>query len=295
MLAPVVPLYHYLANGSVPPGDSLELRAFKATVDRYGDFATDSAFVAAWAQSPVVKVFTPDVDSVFAETAYVSRSLGAILAQADEHGLALPQRRYATVVSGRPEAILFVDSTMLISLNHYLGTDYPGYSHIPAYMRTGKTPEALPLDLAEALVATSYPYTMESDDATALSRMVYEGALAYAKKKLVAGATEEQVLGYDHEQMKLVAQNEYNVWSSLVGGDILYDTSAATVSRLVSPSPEVNIVRPAMPGRVGRYVGLRIVEAYLKSHPDAELTYLLSPAFYGDANVLAKAQYRGNK
>ena len=287
--AEVVPLYSYIASGHVPDSDSTVLRAFMRTVS---EEPLTPELVEAWMSSQAVSVFTPDVDSVFTDTAYVARSLGGILANAESQGLALPRRLYATVVYGRPESVLFVDSVMLVALNHYLGADYPGYSHWPVYMRLGKTPQALPYDLAEALVATSYPYSLEGGDATALSRMIYEGVLTHAKMSLVPDGSLGDALGYTDAQMRWLEENEGSIWRSIIHRQLLYDTSESTADRLVAPSPEVSVVEPAAPGRVGRYIGSRIVSAYLADHPDATLPQMLSPEFYKGNSVLINSQYQ---
>lgn len=284
----VAPVYRYFTTSHCPDSDSIALYAFMRTVSEQPPSAE---LLDTWASSQAVEVFTPDVDSVFTDTSYVSRSLGCILAQARKDGIRFPDRRYATVVYGRPESILFVDSVMLIALNHYLGAEYPGYSHWPVYMRQGKTPEAMPYDIAEALVGTSYPYMLKGDDATALSRMVYEGALAYVKMRLVPESDLAGVLGYTDAQLRWLRENEQAIWHSIVQRQLLYDTSASTIDRLVAPAPEVSIVSPSTPGRVGRYIGYRIVEEYIKRNPGATPAAMLEPAFYKGNAVLINSEY----
>ncbi len=285
--ARVVPLYSYLATNSVPDSDSIELAAFMRTVSEQ---PLSPELVEAWASSQVVTVFTPDVDSVYTDSAYMGRMMGKILTNAKAAGLTLPDRRYATIVYGRPESILFVDSVMLIALNHYLGADYPGYSHWPKYMRQVKTPAALPYDIAEALVATSYPYSLEGEEATALSRMIYEGALTIAKMKL-SGNDPATALGYSPETMDILDSQEADIWRRMVQAQLLYDTSEATIDRLVAPAPEAGIVGAGTPGRVGRYIGYRIVSEYLGKYPDTTLPQLLDPDFYRGSTVLTKSAY----
>lgn len=293
--ARVVPVYRIMAayadidsaaQDSVFRADSVEIEAFMRTVS---ELPCDRELIAGWSASQVVEVFTPDVDSVFADTSSVAKSLGRILARAGEQGLNLPNRRYAAVVYGRPESILFVDSVMLIALNHYLGADYPGYSHWPAYMRAQKTPASLPCDIAEALTATSYPYEAAGTDATLASRLLYEGALAHAKT-LLTGCTPAQALGYTDDEYRQLLADEAVLWHALIGADLLYDTSPAVADRLVTPAPRASINGTPAPGRVGRFIGYRIVQSYLSSHP-TELAILLTPPFYTSPATLPSSAY----
>lgn len=281
--AQVVPLYSLLRDYSVLSDSSRaallkmpELEAFMKTVS---ELPLDSNNVQSWSESAAVTIFTPAVDSVFTDTATVGRALGCVLTRAKEQGIALSHRRFASVVYGRTESVLFVDSVMLVALNHYLGADYPGYSHWPEYMRAVKNPETLPCDLAEALVATDYPYTADDGDATLLSKMLYYGVLAHVRQQL-GNSTAAVALGYSAEQMAWLDDNEEAIWTSIVADKLLYDTSTSVADRMLLPSPTVNIVRPNSPGRVGRYIGYKLVERYLKKHPETLLSTLLLPEYY---------------
>ncbi len=293
--AHVVPLYDMFADGlvnySLADSDSVVLAAFMRTVSEQ---ELSPELIETWESSQPVAVFTPDVDSVFADSMFVPDVLGYILDRAEAGGLALPKRRYATVVYGRPESVLFVDSVMLIALNHYLGSDYAGYSHWPEYMVKNKTPQALPYDIAEALVATSYPYALDGENATLLSKMVYEGVIAHAKLLLVPEATAAGALGYTNDEMKWLADNERNIWQSLVKWQLLYDTSENISDRLIAPSPEVTLTVPSAPGRVGRYIGYRIVEDYLADKPQMKLNDMLLPEFYKGNAVLVSSNFGNN-
>lgn len=293
--AEVVNLYGPLAEfaradssrrAEIMANDSAVLGAFFKVID--GSEPSDS-LAWMWSTSLPVAIFTPAVDSVYADTDTLAADLGAILGRAREAGLDLPRRKYGAVVWGKMESIVFVDSVMLIALNHYLGQEYAGYDAFPVYRRFTKAPGFLPCDMAEALVATRYPYE-EAPGQTALQRMLYEGALAYAKKQL-ADAPDMYALGYRSEQLQFLLDNEGDLWRQMAIRGLLYDTSPVTIGRLIDPAPNTAVLDPRAPGRAGRFFGLRIVEAYARRHPDATLPFLLSPGFYRNPAILEEAQY----
>lgn len=252
---------------------------------------TDS-LVQSWSGSDAVSVFTPAVDSVFPTLEPLEHQLGAIVSDAEDAGLKFETDTYAAVVWGNRRSIVFVDSVMLIALNHYLGANYAGYVGWPEYMRARKTPEQLPYDICEALVATNYPY-QPSADASVLSRLVYEGLLIEAKQSLVEDAALAQSLGYTAEQLTYMEKNEQSVWNRLVEQRLIYDTSEFTIERLVSPAPATFILGSDVPPRAGRYIGYRIVESYLKKHGDVRLADMLRPEFYNNPSLLVESGYSG--
>lgn len=296
----VADIYHSVAayartdsagRAAIAATDTAELAAFFKVVA--GEAPSDTV-LELWSRSLPVAVFTPDVDSVFADTDTLAAAIGNIVGRAAARGIVLPQRRYAAIVYGRRETVLFVDSVMLIALNHYLGQEYDGYTHWPVYMRFTKAPQFMPYDVAEALVATEYPFE-GGDNATALQRMLYEGALTAAKLELVGDDAEPMLaLGYRAEQYRFLTDEEAALWRTAVGHRLIFDTSAATVSQLVDPTPATRILDERAPGRAGRFLGWRIVESYRRAHPEATLPFLLSPEFYMSPDVLGESGYQNS-
>lgn len=290
---PIAPVYSYFgAYDGSPVPDSLRA-GVEAFMKVTGAPSAADSLLAARAASAAVRVFTPDVDSVYRSLVPLESSLGSILDHAAAEGLELPRRSYAAVVWGRPESIVFCDSVMLIALNHYLGADYPGYSHLARYAAAAKTPARLPLDMAEALAGSACPYR-GGDEATVLSRLLYEGAMAEARMRL-AGVGEAEALGYDDATYAELCAHESEMWRKLVASRLLYSTLPADAERLVAPAPGTPMLAAQAPGRAGRFIGHRIVRAYLDRHPDATLPQMLAPEFYASDATLRVSGYTGGK
>lgn len=245
----------------------------------YSDTAT-LALAPRWAKAPAVSFFTHSADSAFESLDTMRLQLGHILGASADNGLELPLRRYAAVVYGRSEAILFVDSVMLVALNHFLGPEYEPYSIWPVYRRNEKAPQNMPYYMAEALIANRYPYSAEGADATLLSYFLYHGALTYAKMQTVPDARENLALGYNEADFQWINDNSEQLWRDMVAAGLLYDTSEAMASRFTSPSPAVRELANIYPGRIGRYIGYRLVKEYVRNHNEVTLAHLLSPDFY---------------
>ncbi len=260
---------------------SAELQAFLKTVG-----ASD---LNSWRQTDAARIFSPAADSVFAELK-PERTVASVIANARREGLQIPATNFATGVWGKRQSILFTDSVMIVALNHYLGPAYPGYEGLPEHIRRLKTPEMLPYDIAEALTATAYPY--EGDNATTISRLLYEGALTEAKMRLVDNASPSAALGYDEETYAEIEHNERELWQKILENRLLFDRDPTVAARLTAPAPFTSILGGKVPGRVGRYVGWRIVMAYLDHNPEVSLTDLLSKDFYLSDEILRRADYR---
>jgi len=254
-----------------------------------GGAATASA-VSVYSASRGVRMFTAAVDSLLPDL----DSIQAVLGDMDRRfALLLPEARFDSiyaVVLPYKQSVLTSGSMMLVGLNHYLGAGFDGYSNFEPYLRINKHIGQLPYDMAEAAVASAYPMA-DMQGGTVLQHLLYQGALIEAKIQLVPDATEAEALGYTPGQYEWMEANEAPVWDALISRKLLYSTSVTDAERLILPSPATTILHPSSPGRAGRYIGHRIVRAYLDANPDTQLEYLLSPEFYAGQQTLLNAGY----
>ncbi len=227
-----------------------------------------------WSTGSAVKIFQPDVDSVYSDIMPLQKQLASIMASARKNGLDLPAMKFYSIVWGKPQPLLREDNVMLIALNHYLGEDYPGYSHWESYRRTGKTPEMLPYDVAAALAATQQPMSETSAPAL-IDWLLYEGALVEARMRLVDDADLATALGYTPDQLRWCESNYDDMMREIASRRMLYDTDPVLIDRMLAPAPASPLLANQAPGRVGRYIGYRLVRDYIKKHPSASLSDLL--------------------
>lgn len=294
---PIEPLYKTLAEydsfsearrDSVIHSDSVEIDFMFRFLGKNPSGNMDSLLLK-WAKSPVMASYTPVVNTVFPDLNDLEDNLGLILENAKTEGLDFPKLKYVAVVWGSLKSIVTADSIMFIALNHFLGKDFPGYSDWEHYLREFKTPEQLPFALAESLVLYKYPY-VRTETSTALSRMMYEGVMTYVKLKIVPNATLSNTLGYSTEQLEWLDSHYQEMWETLIGKNMIYSTSEFDAKRLVDPAPTTSVISPEYPGRVGRYLGYRLIINYVENRSDTPLTYLLSPNFYNNPSELVLAQ-----
>ncbi len=294
---PVVPLYKTLEGyslmtstlrDSVLVADSLPLSVM------FGYLGIsehpDDSILEKWSESAAVKVFTPVVDSVFENIGELQACIRQILGGAVRDSLDLPRRHYAAVVWGNPRSIVMADSCMLVALNHYLGADFAGYSHLPEYMKASKTPAQLPYDICEALIANRYPFK-GAPESTVLSRMLYEGAIIVTKLRLLPDSDAARAMGYTDAELEWLTDHRAEIWKQLVVRNLLYSTSSADAEHLVSPAPYTSILGSGVPPRAGRYIGYTIVRSYIRNNSNVGLPFLLSPSFYNNPSALIEAAY----
>lgn len=245
-----------------------------------------------YANSEYVRIFQPDIEARLNRLDSVEYVLGTLSGNIDR---LLPKASFSRVfgiVTPYRQSIVVADSIVLVGLNHYLGADYPGYEPFESYLLPFKVVRRIPLDIAEAVVAVNYPY-QSSDNATVLNRLLYEGALMCAVMKVLPDVTPWTVLNYEKEEADAVEKNEPYIWNAIIGRELLYSADPMDAQRLVSQAPSTAVIDASVPGMAGRYIGYKIVESYIRRHPESTLEFLLSPDFYNNASSFIEARYSG--
>lgn len=241
-------------------------------------------------RSRSVRMFMPDVRHRLADLGPIETELGEMRRNFADRLTEIHFPTLYSIVSPFNQSIFGVDTVMLVALNHYLGNDYEGYSYFEPYQRLKKHPAHISYDIAEATIASAYPY-IAGGQSTALSRMLYEGALVTALMEVVPDASLSEALGYTDLQTKWAQDNESLAWNAIVTRQLLYSTDPLIADRLTQPSPSTTIIHPDSPGRLGRYIGYRIVQSYIDHNPGVGLPMLLSPDTYNSQSTLIKAKY----
>ncbi len=167
-----------------------------------------------------------------------------------------------THVSGLNHSIVTVDSLLSISLDCYLGSDYPLYAsrynkyELPLHQRHRITP-----DVGEVLLRNAMP-PMQGN--TLIDAMVYEGRIAFLLSALIDSDDATLVMGYTPDQAAWCNNYEEKMWTAIIEQNHLYSADNITVRKYIQPAPFTATLSPDAPGRVGRWIGWRIVQKYVE-------------------------------
>lgn len=172
--------------------------------------------------------------------------------------------------------VIYADSLLLIGLDNYLGKDHRFYENIQKYIRFEFEKKYLPVDVAEVFTEQMVP---QRQHISFLDAMVYEGKKLYLMHKLLPQESEADVLKYDNQKWKWAEANESEMWRYFIENELLYQTDKRLLSRFIHPAPFSKFyleLDQESPGQAGRYIGLKIVDSFMKNHPKATLTEMLA-------------------
>lgn len=163
--------------------------------------------------------------------------------------------------------VIWADSLLFIGLDNYLGPQHRFYEAVPKYVAYGLDARFIPVDVAEAYALQKVP---GPKDRSFLERMVYYGKVLYLKERLLPQVPEEEMLHYTPEQWQWARENEDPIWRNFIENEYLYSTNSDLAKRFLYPAPFSKFglqLDNESPGRIGQYLGLQIVKAFMERNP----------------------------
>ena len=177
-------------------------------------------------------------------------------------------------VSGLNQSMIVAESFISLSIDNYLGEEYPLYEEIGIYkyQRPNMRREKVASDYITAWISSEFSNSIANN---LLTDMVHHGKILYTVSVLLPETPEHVIMGYSEEQWKWVKKNETMMWNTLVQSRDLYTTSMIVKSKYVNDGPFTLPFSQESPGRAGAYIGWQIVESYMRNNPEISIQQLL--------------------
>lgn len=184
-------------------------------------------------------------------------------------GFAFVQANFPTIripkvymhVSGLNQNVLVDENTLSISIDKYMGKDYPIYeAFFYEYARNLMTKKLIAPDYIAGLLLSEYPF--DGNENVLLDRMIQEGKIKYLLEKAFPQVQISELLGYAERDMEWCETNEKMLWRTIIGNKQLYTPDQIATARYFQSMPNTFLADGA-PGNVGVWLGWRIVTAYM--------------------------------
>ena len=201
---------------------------------------------------------------------------------------------FYTLISGidiNSPTLLLVNSNILIHLDMYLGADCKWYSkipNIPKYISERFDKKYLPIDcFKKALV---YLHLPDKKNITLLDYMIEEGKKLYFTEMMFPNTPEQDIIGYNEEKFKWAEKYQYDVWNYIINHDELFSKNDRTIRVYIEESPFTKTFQSNSPGRLGVFIGWKLIKSYMKNNPEIMLDQLMNNIDSKD--ILNKSRYK---
>lgn len=178
-------------------------------------------------------------------------------------------------ISGFNSSIVGLDNVIGVGVDMYLGSDYPYYNRVVyEYQKQTMRKECIPVDVVSYYLFSHTPFT--SQENRLLENMIYRGKVMFVTSLLFQEEDPWEVMGYTKEQWEWCRYNERAIWGLIMDKNDLYKTDPLVLTSYLNDGPFTSEISQQSPGRLGTWVGWRIVESYMNHHPEVTISDLLA-------------------
>lgn len=253
------------------------------------EYPSDSAFI----NDRLRKFTNPHIDTLLMET---HRVFGDASKLKLEFTQAFANLKYyypdfqppkvRTMITGFEKDIYVSDTLIIVGLDYYLG---PGAKYqilnLYDYMKRRYHPGFI-VPSAMLLYGIDQKYNkIDPSDRTMLAEMISYGKAYYFAKQMTPCTPDSVLIGYTSEEINGSRANESLIWSRLIEDQVLFSTSNQDKQKYIIERPKTLEVGERCPGRIGQWVGWRMVDSYHERHEKATLPDIM---MMSDAQTMFK-------
>lgn len=192
-------------------------------------------------------------------------------------------------VSGFNQQIMISEKFIGIGTDFYLGSDFSLYPKLTyQYMIPNMRRENLATDLVSATLFRMF--LMNSDKNCLLDNMIFRGKVMYLQSVFMPEEKPEILMGYTTEQWEWSTKYEKNIYSAIIDQKHLFSTDVQLIRKYLNDAPFTATISQESPGRLGTYIGWKIVKSYMEKNKKIELKDLMNED--NSQKILEKSGYR---
>jgi len=247
---------------------------------RRDEFPNDSAFI-----NELYNRFTnPHLDTLLLEVNRVFGDVSGLKAEFEE---AFTNLKYyypdfkapkiQTVITGLLGTDLLVTDTLIVvSLDFFLGKEAKYRPKMYDYLLRKYDPnDIVPSCMLIYGISNRFNKNQLSDQ-TVLADMMAYGKAFYFAKHMLPCVPDSVFIWYTPEEIRGSRKNENLIWARFIESQVLFSTNKKVKQDYLGERPVTIQVGEKCPGRIGQWVGWRIIDKYAESHSDIELPKLMT-------------------
>lgn len=257
----------------------------------FGSNLNHSDLLSRYKDPKLIELFLA-VDSVFSDTLTLNREIIQSFKYFHHYFPSHDSLQIYSWVSNFESlnSITVSGNTILVALDLYLGAKSRFYKTAPQYLKDFFDKRYLVSDIMQHYFQSNIPFLKDN---TLLSSMLYYGKIHYLTSLMIPYQKSDIVIKYTPAKMQWCYENEGNVWAYFVENKLLFSSQHQNKQRFIEEAPFSKFYTEfdtKTPGRIGQWLGWRIIESYMKSHPEMSLTDLINEQ---DAQkILRESRYK---
>jgi hypothetical protein len=259
-------------------------------------YPNDSAFINILFDrftSPHIDTLLMETQKVFGDLSELKEEFDLAFANIQFYYPNFQPPKIQTVISGLETDLLVSDTLIVVGLDYFLGAGARYKPNMYGYMQRRYFKNFIvPSVLLLYGIDERFNKTQLTDK-TVLADMIAYGKAYYFAKHMLPCVPDSIFIGYTNEELQGAKDNEDLVYIRLIENEVLYSTSYQIKQKYIAERPKTLEVGEKCPGRIGTWVGWRIMDSYAERHPETTLAEIMN---LPDAEKIFKeSKYRPEK
>ncbi len=194
-----------------------------------------------------------------------------------------------TYVSNLNQSVVTTERHIGVGLDKYLGNNREFYnkSNVAQYLQYRMNRQFIAPDIVMGWLMKDFPIDYKKNNI--LGHILYYGKLFYLLDALLPNADDSILLYYTDNQYDWCVRNEADIWDFVVNCNALFSTSKNDYRIFIGESPYTVGMPSDSPGRLGHWLGWRIVKAFMNRNPEIDLRELMNEK--DDRKILRLSKY----
>ena len=230
---------------------------------------------------PQVKNVNEQVLAVFADVADIENEISVAYTYLKHYFPTLPTPEVYFFVSGLSRPVMVDERMKFIGIgsDFYLGADYELYKAVAYdYMLQNMNPENVSVDVVSTLLFNYFRF--DSKQNRLIDNMLHRGKVMYLLSVFMPERAGKDIMGYSTDQWNWAEENESRIWKNMIAQKDLFSSDLQLIRNYLNDAPFTSPVSQDSPGRLGTWIGMRIVQCYMKKKKDVTLQRLMQLNVY---------------
>ena len=184
-------------------------------------------------------------------------------------------------ISALNQSIVVGDSLLGISIDKYMGEDYPLYKrYYYDSQRRSMTPQRILPDCFTFYLFSQYPFKWHGGIRSLYDVMLHRGKVYWVVKHILDMDSDADVMGYTKDEQAWCKKNRKKLWRWMADNRFLESTDPMVI-RAFTRFDSTGLLGKDVPPMVGVWLGMQLTAKYMKQHPETTLAELLETDDFG--------------
>ena len=231
-----------------------------------------------------------DAEEKFKDLGWVEERLTKGFKRLKKEVPALHVPHFYAQIAALNQSVVVGDSILGFSIDKYMGADYPLYKlFYYDYQFRSMEPDRIVPDCFSFYLLSQYPLPFQPG-CTLLDMIMHRGKINWVVAHILGYESFEKEMGYSEKEAEWCTKNKSALWKTMVENGHLYATDPLIVRTYIRKDPFISIMGEQTPASIGVWMGILLIDEYMKKHPEVTINDLLAKTNYHQ--MLAEVDFK---